>query len=675
MTVAGDLENGVRLGVPALRGERGVPTRHADGTGRRTARGQRGHLGTQTGGQQPGRRGGRTDLVQTGVHTELHESRVDRQRERPVQRYPPVGPPAVVLRSHLPATAVPVRPFRRGDRHPVVTGVQRLARHPLGSTVPTLAHPVLQSGRVHERLERRPRPHRGRIRLVVTLLAMVGTAVNGQDPPVGGHGSSTVMNMLRSPGILPARLVPSLVDGLGERIHTLLVERGVDLITTTVEILVGDVRRLLGVLGGELHQIIALLTGVVERIALQRLREIPVTRPLLRRQPADLHHPVERPPPPLHRTRPVVRTERRIVQPGPLQQRSEESRLTGVQPTDVLAVVRLRRTLDPVGATTEPTGVEITLQDLVLAHLVVELEGHHGLGELAAVGLLLSEIDVLDVLLRDRRAALGTALPDRPQDRTADPLERNARIAVETLVLGREHRPAHVLGHVLQLHRLPLHPARTRHGRPVGPEIDVVLLSGVRVQVLRNVRDGIREGQRQETQPERGENRTPGLPPGGHPALPARPPGPGITRPHTAQPGPEHHGDGDETGDERRLGRLPPTPRTRPTGRTGTGGSRRGSRRGTAGRSGPFRISRSGGRAGDPLTPPAGYPALGYAELHGLVGKQPLPEETPGPRGPRLRGVLVATPRVPSPPRLGHDRPPSMLPVVRAGRQYGCRRA
>src|SRR5262249_40074168 len=59
----------------------------------------------------------------------------------------------------------------------------------------------------------------------------------------------------------------------------------------------------------------------------------------------------------------------------------------------------------------------------------------------------------------------------------------DAGVGVETLVLGGEHRPTHLLGNVLERHRLPSYPSGTGHRGAVRPEEHVVLLSGIRVQV------------------------------------------------------------------------------------------------------------------------------------------------------------------------------------------------
>ncbi len=386
---------------------------------------------------------------------------------------------------------------------------------------------------------------------------------------------------------------------------------------------------LLRVLGGEFDQVVALLAGVVQRVALQRLGEGPVRRPLLRRELPGLDHPVQDPVPALHRAGVVGCAQRRVVQARALEQRREERGLARVEFTDVLAVVGLRGPLDAVRTAPEPARVEVALQDLVLAHPVVELEGDHGLGELPAHRLVLVQVDVLDVLLGDGRAALGVALADRAPHGAGEALEGDAGVAVETLVLGREHGPADVLGYVLERHRLPLHPAGARHRRPVRPEVDVVLLGRVRVEVRRNVRGRVGDGQEQPAHPEDGERGARRLPPGRHPAPPAGPSGPRVAGPEPLdvrrEPGTERGDQGQQPGGRgwRPLGLAP-------VGPPAAGGHEQ------LGRRHPqlHGLVRSGGRGGVVPRPLRAFRRRrGDLELHGLIGREGHSggEPVPGP--------------------------------------------
>ncbi len=55
--------------------------------------------------------------------------------------------------------------------------------------------------------------------------------------------------------------------------------------------------------------------------------------------------------------------------------------------------------LDAIGAPPEVDGVEVALEDLVLVLRALELDGQHGLADLADDGALAAEVLVLDQLL------------------------------------------------------------------------------------------------------------------------------------------------------------------------------------------------------------------------------------------------------------------------------------
>ena len=83
--------------------------------------------------------------------------------------------------------------------------------------------------------------------------------------------------------------------------------------------------------------------------------------------------------------------------------------------------------------------VQIGLEDLIFRVPRVEHDGHRGLDRLAAQRALRSQIDVLDELLRERRAALHGAAAHGRQNRTERPLDRNSRMPVEVAVLRHEN--------------------------------------------------------------------------------------------------------------------------------------------------------------------------------------------------------------------------------------------
>ena len=99
---------------------------------------------------------------------------------------------------------------------------------------------------------------------------------------------------------------------------------------------------------------------------------------------------------------------------------------------------RLGGSLDAIGSAAEVDRVEVPLEDLVLALLVLELDRQDRLLDLAPPGALLGEIQDLDVLLGDRRGALRRAaagvVQRRPDDALqVDPvLEQKERSSAET---------------------------------------------------------------------------------------------------------------------------------------------------------------------------------------------------------------------------------------------------
>ena len=110
--------------------------------------------------------------------------------------------------------------------------------------------------------------------------------------------------------------------------------------------------------------------------------------------------------------------------------------------------VRLGRSLDPVGTTSEVDGVEVALQDLLLRHLAAHLDGEDQFPELAVRGAFGTQVEDLDVLLGDRRAALHLiSLGDVPHS-TEHARQREPRVGEEGGVLGRHHGVLHDLRHV-----------------------------------------------------------------------------------------------------------------------------------------------------------------------------------------------------------------------------------
>ncbi len=196
-----------------------------------------------------------------------------------------------------------------------------------------------------------------------------------------------------------------------------------------------------------------------ERVLLRR-RDVVLARELERRvlrvllvgQIALLGHPLEHEVAPLQR-RPGVGSRgvgaRRGDHPG--QERGlprQELRGTGLGVVTLAAAgvrraeVGARRGLDPGRALAEVDLVQVLGEDLVLRPLPLEVVCDRRLAELLQdrAAVLRGE-RVLDELLRDRRGALlGRAGEDVLIERPADPLEVDAAMLVEALVLDGDHR-------------------------------------------------------------------------------------------------------------------------------------------------------------------------------------------------------------------------------------------
>jgi len=138
-------------------------------------------------------------------------------------------------------------------------------------------------------------------------------------------------------------------------------------------------------------------------------------------------------------------------------QAGQQDSLTHVQLVDVLAEVGLRPGLESVRVVPEVDGVDIALKDLTLRHGRFEAQGQGRLLDLA-VGLLLgAQEGDLDELLGDG----GPTLEDAPAlDIDAHGPGHGAHVDravfVEPVVLGVEHCPLDVVGHLVDRHRDPV---------------------------------------------------------------------------------------------------------------------------------------------------------------------------------------------------------------------------
>jgi hypothetical protein len=139
---------------------------------------------------------------------------------------------------------------------------------------------------------------------------------------------------------------------------------------------------------------------------------------------------------------------RRVVEHG-----GEDGGLAEVQVLGRVVEVGLGGGLDAIGAAAEVDGVEVALEDLLLAELLLDLQRDDGLADLALVALLAGEVEDLDVLLGDRRRALAGIAAGVGEERAQDALGVDALVGPEGLVLRGDHRVLHGLRHLRQRDR------------------------------------------------------------------------------------------------------------------------------------------------------------------------------------------------------------------------------
>jgi hypothetical protein len=120
-----------------------------------------------------------------------------------------------------------------------------------------------------------------------------------------------------------------------------------------------------------------------------------------------------------------------------------------------LAEIAPRRRFHAVGAGAEVDAVEIHLEDLVFRVLPFDPEGEQRLLHLALDGAIRLQIEILDQLLRDRRAALRNVAGDQVAEsgpRQADRI--HAPMRIEPPVLDGDDCPWDVRRHFAQRERL-----------------------------------------------------------------------------------------------------------------------------------------------------------------------------------------------------------------------------
>ena len=235
------------------------------------------------------------------------------------------------------------------------------------------------------------------------------------------------------------------------RVLRALVDRRRDAQTTAVDVLLAELQlaRQFAADGGD--DVALRPVRVLDRLTRIELRHDGLVA-FLGRQPPHLDHAVERVRHALVGTLLGVGPDARIHVLRVVDDGGEERALHSRQLGDVLVEVRLRRSLDAVRPAPEVDVVEVGLQDLVLAHLLIDLEADDDLLHLAGDRLVLRQEVVLHPLLRQRRAALAATVTGEVVDEGARDARRgDAAVRVEAAVLGGDERVLHVDRHLVQL--------------------------------------------------------------------------------------------------------------------------------------------------------------------------------------------------------------------------------
>ena len=140
----------------------------------------------------------------------------------------------------------------------------------------------------------------------------------------------------------------------------------------------------------------------------------------------------------------------------PLGQAGKQRALFQRQFLRLLAEIAAGRELDPPGAAAEINRIEVELEDLRFAQRVLDPRCHDHLADLAVIGEVLADQEVLHDLLGDGRAALRASGLRKVADEGADQAALvDPSVAIEALVLGREERLLDVFRNIAERDPLP----------------------------------------------------------------------------------------------------------------------------------------------------------------------------------------------------------------------------
>ncbi len=356
---------------------------------------------------------------------------------------------------------------------------------------------VAQGGREGERLEGRPRGAAGDGPVELAVEIVLAGVHPPQGPGLGVHRGDGDVQLLE---------VGPLGENTGAgRVHRLLGEGGGDAQAAAVDLGVAEPEPS-QLVADQLQHVAALAAVLALGLDLRELRQPLGARGAaqLRREHARLVHAAD------HVA--VPRGERLlrglavggVVAVGRVDDRGEGGALLDVQLLRRGAEVGAGGGLDAVGPPPEVDRVEVPLEDLLLLHLPLDLEGEDRLLGLAGPGAVLAEVEDLDVLLGDRRGALGVAAGRVVERRPEDPLGVEPLVGPERAVLRGDDGVLDVVGDLAQLDAGAVLLGELPEDRLAVGVVDIARLGLEPLVRVRDVGSGVGDGEQHEPEDEDG---------------------------------------------------------------------------------------------------------------------------------------------------------------------------
>ena len=133
----------------------------------------------------------------------------------------------------------------------------------------------------------------------------------------------------------------------------------------------------------------------------------------------------------------------RVVIRGAVDDRREHGGLPNSEFRGPMTEIGLRSDFDAIGAVAEVDGVEVALEDFGLGELVVDLDREDCFLDLALDRAFLGQVEDLDILLSDRRRALGRSARRVVARGPHDAFHVDPAVRIKRAVLGRDGRGLH----------------------------------------------------------------------------------------------------------------------------------------------------------------------------------------------------------------------------------------